>query len=248
MQKKTFIKVRRGILDAKHVQALGVRFAYYLLLLDWANWETGAVLDYRDQDAADQTGYSKRTIREWRTQLEKDGYIKCIQKQHNQEIIINKWKNPRGKGDINPLPSNNQGDINLSSSQENDIEGDTQGDTQGGNQHGTLPCSSDFRHHNNILKDIELLSIDENDKFIATLECLVGDSIKQCMRTLKESPKRMDGDCVQIFVDDPDMCKYINKKAEQISKITLSKNFSKGITFFNAFECIPFESVNQEER
>ncbi len=244
MQKKTFIKVRRGILDAKHVQALGVRFAYYLQLLDLANWETGKVLFYRDQDIADKFEMNIRTIRDWRTTLQNDGYITCVQKKHHQEIIINKWENPRGKGDINPVLKNDEDDTNMSLLEEKSIEGDTNGDTNGGNQSVTLPYSSDFTYQNKTIKGINLLSTDENGKFIALLECLVGDSIKQFKRTLKESPKRINGNCIQIFVDDPDTRKFINERAKKISEVVLSKNFSKGITFFDSFECVPFEPVN----
>jgi uncharacterized protein Usg len=244
MQKKTFIKVRRGILDAKHVQTLGVRFAYYLQLLDLANWETGKVLFYRDQDIADKFEMNIRTIRDWRTTLQSDGYITCVQKKHHQEIIINKWENPRGKGDINPVLKNDEDDTNMSPLEEKSIEGDTNGDTNGGNQSVTLPYSSDFTYQNKTIKGINLLSTDESKKFIVLLESLAGDYIEKFERTLINSPKRMSGNCIQVFVNDPDTRKFINEKAKKISEVVLSKNFSKGITFFDSFECVPFEPVN----
>ena len=89
--RKTFIKVRRGILEAKHVQTLGVRMPLYLLLLDLANWETGKVMYYNDQDAADQFELPIRKMRDWRRRLQDDGYISCFQKGNHQEITIKKW-------------------------------------------------------------------------------------------------------------------------------------------------------------
>ena len=240
MQKKTFIKVRRGILEAKHIQALGVRFAYYLLLLDWANWETGSVIDYRDQDAADQTGYSKRTIREWRTQLEKDGYIQCLQGQHNQEIIINKWKNPRGKGDINPLPSAVQGVRYMSPSREKLAQGDIQGDIQGGNEHGTLPYSSDIRHQN---KDINTLSEEQNRKFIGFLQMFAGEAFNSYqIRLIEEAPKRLIEGTIQVFFDGNNF--GAKKTFESINKYILPKPGIKEMQFFDEIECV---TIREEE-
>lgn len=226
-------------MEAKHIQALGVRFAYYLLLLDWANWETGSVIDYRDQDAADQTGYSKRTIREWRTQLEKDGYIQCLQGQHNQEIIINKWKNPRGNGDINPLPSAVQGVRYMSPSREKLAQGDIQGDIQGGNEHGTLPYSSDIRHHN---KDINTLSKEQNKKFIGFLETFAGNTFNSYqIRLVEEAPKKMMGKTIQVFIDKNDSS--TKRKFESISKYVLTKPGVKEMQFFDEIECVLIQEV-----
>jgi len=93
--KKTWITVKRGLLDPKHVVRLGVRFFLYLYYLDQANWETGEVLFYRDRDAADELGMPISTIRKQRVKLEEDKYISCLQKKDHQVITIHNWTNPR---------------------------------------------------------------------------------------------------------------------------------------------------------
>ena len=93
--KKTWITVKRGLLDPKHVDRLGIRFYLYLYCLDQANWEQGKVLFYRDRDASDELGISISTIRKQRVKLEEDGYISCLQKSNHQTITIHNWTNPR---------------------------------------------------------------------------------------------------------------------------------------------------------
>jgi hypothetical protein len=110
MARRTFIKVKRGLLEAKHVHILGVRYPMYIWFLDRANWESGKILFYRDSDLADEFEMPLRTIREWRRKLEEDDYIICVQVGNHQEIIINKWTDPRGGDDINPLIENGNGD------------------------------------------------------------------------------------------------------------------------------------------
>ncbi len=93
--RKTWIKLKRGLLEAKHRMALGVRVWLYIYILDRANWEKGKVLDWKDTMAADDLEMPLGTIRDQRRQLEKDGYIVAQQKKHGQEITILKWTNPR---------------------------------------------------------------------------------------------------------------------------------------------------------
>lgn len=157
MARRTFIKVRRGILEAKHVHDLGVLFPLYLLMLDRANWQSGKVLFYRDQDVADQFEMPIRTVREWRRKLAELGYIDCSQTGNHQEITINKWSNPRENEDINPLynygegdtfmePNGLEGDNNMEPLAEGYIEGDMEGYIEGSRKHVTLPIS-DIRYH-----------------------------------------------------------------------------------------------------
>lgn len=181
MAKRTFIKVKRGLLEAKHVHALGVRYPMYIWLLDRANWELGKILFYRDNDLADEFEMPLRTIREWRRQLEEDKYIVCVQSGNHQEIIINKWTNPRGGADINPIVEDTEGYENMEPfNQESDafmepkssknmepLSGsDIEGYIEGSRKHVTLPIS-DIRHQNtDNSKDLIKMHKTINDYFI----------------------------------------------------------------------------------
>ena len=96
--KKTWIKIKRGILQPKHREKLGVRLWLYLYILDRANWDDGRVYDWRDKDEARDFDMSWRTLQKQRQELENLGYITCVQHQNKQTIIINKWVNPREYG------------------------------------------------------------------------------------------------------------------------------------------------------
>lgn len=93
--RKTWIKIKRGILQPKHRIALGIRIWLYLHILDRADWDEGKVLEWRDEAEADLLEMPVDTLRKQRKQLEKDGYVTSIQGQYCQEIIIHKWVNPR---------------------------------------------------------------------------------------------------------------------------------------------------------
>lgn len=96
MTKKTWVKVKRGLLtDPRHRRTLGARIWLYLHIVDRANWDKGAVLEWRDIDEADALEMPIRTLREQRKQLQEDGYITCSKSQHSQQIVIHKWVNPR---------------------------------------------------------------------------------------------------------------------------------------------------------
>lgn len=237
-------------MEAKHVQKLGVRMAYYLLLLQWANWDTGKVLFYRDQDVADKFEMPLRTIREWRKQLEKDGYISCLQKKDHQEITIKKWKNPRGKGDINPLPSEIEDDINMSPSDDFDAEGYIKGYIKGGLKHVTLPCSSDNRYQNNKNKEIKLLSPDENKQFNAIFRTFYGDVFRGSnLNLFEKSAKYRDENSIKIFIAEDSNRKMMNRLAAQMNPI-LKERFSNGILDFESIEFVQDQqsSKTTEER
>ena len=95
MAKKTFIKLRRGILDAKHIDALGAAWYLFIYILDQAYWDSGKIIGWKDQYAADELGVSISQIRYHRQHLEKKEYIICDKRQYDQIITINKWKDPR---------------------------------------------------------------------------------------------------------------------------------------------------------
>jgi hypothetical protein len=138
MAKKNWIYIKRGLsIDPKHRETMGMCVWLFMLIVDSADWETGIMYDWKDADIAGEMSLNPRTIRDWRQKLDAAGYISCVQKQHNLEIVIHNWNNPRdysGKK-INEF----QGDI---PTQENNFEGDTQGDTQGLSESVTLPLDS----------------------------------------------------------------------------------------------------------
>jgi len=93
--KKTWIKIKRGLLTPEHREKLGVRVWLYLYMIDRADWDAGAIYGWKDKDEADDFGMSWRTLQQQRQQLEADGYITCEQKPYYQNIIIHNWTNPR---------------------------------------------------------------------------------------------------------------------------------------------------------
>ncbi len=95
MARKTWIKLKRGILDPKHREAIGIRIWLYLYILDKANWEEGAVITWRDQDAAEELEMPIYTIREQRRQLEASGYVKTEHRSDHLRLTVSKWVNPR---------------------------------------------------------------------------------------------------------------------------------------------------------
>ena len=108
--KKTWIKIKRGLLEHKHRERLGIRVWLYLYILDQADWDTGKVLEWRDGDTADELDIPIATIRHQRKQLDDDGYITCEQAYRKQIITIHNYSNPR-RYDEETL---NHGDKNLS--------------------------------------------------------------------------------------------------------------------------------------
>ena len=130
--------MKRGLsIDPKHRETMGMCVWLFMLIVDSADWETGIMYDWKDADIAGEMSLNPRTVRDWRQKLDKAGYISCIQKQHNLEIKIHNWNNPR---DYSGTKLNKfQGDI---PTQEENIQGDIQGDTQGGSENVTLPFNS----------------------------------------------------------------------------------------------------------
>jgi hypothetical protein len=145
--KKTWIKIKRGLLEPKHRDKLGIRVWLYLYILDQADWDTGKVLEWRDADTADELDMPPRTIRQQRQQLDDDGYITCEQGYRKQVITIHNYSNPR-KYDDEIL--NHHGDINLSPLPDGDINGDIHGDINGVSKLVTPSLYSQITNHNDI--------------------------------------------------------------------------------------------------
>jgi len=119
LAKKTFIKVKRGILEPKHRLKLGESWFLFFYMLDSVNWEDGTIHEWRDSDAADELEINLSTIRAQRRRLENEGYISTFQKQHYLEIKVNNWDDPKHRwgqmdddeGVAEPVPSNDQNGV-----------------------------------------------------------------------------------------------------------------------------------------
>lgn len=231
--RKTWIKVKRGLLDPKHVQQLGVRFAFYLLMIDWANWECGSILYYRDKDAADALEMPIRTIREWRRKLQEDGYIECEQKKDHQKIKILKWTNPReysGKLYNDPATAPEQPEIPYTPSKgyenvepfsdkgdnEGYIKGYIKGDMKGSRKHVTPSSNSQITNHKSQIIEEEkkindLFDLMHRTIFAGTLNDVVWDM-------MKKAPKKMDGKLLRITVKNQEMADMVNGKMERAKK------------------------------
>ena len=95
MTKKTWIKVRRGLLDAKHRNALGARVWLYLHMLDVCDWDSGTIPTWTDGAHAKLLDMPPRTVQKHRQRLADDGYIRCEQGFQCVKITIINWINPR---------------------------------------------------------------------------------------------------------------------------------------------------------
>ncbi|KKN73374.1 hypothetical protein LCGC14_0400770 [marine sediment metagenome] len=95
MKRKTWIKLKRGLLEPEHRIRLGIRIWLFMFMLDSADWPTGIIPEWTDRNAADELAMELVTIRKQRRQLEEDGYISCQKSRHSQSIVIHKWIDPR---------------------------------------------------------------------------------------------------------------------------------------------------------
>jgi len=93
--KKTWVKIKRGLIEPKHRTALGIRIWLYLYILDQSDWEQGAVIEWKDKNASDELCMPIDTVRSQRRKLEEDKYITCHQGKHSQTIEVKNWTNPR---------------------------------------------------------------------------------------------------------------------------------------------------------
>jgi len=139
--KKQWISVPCGLSrDPKHRQAMGESVWLFLHMLDRADWESGKVMEWKDEAEADEMGMPVRTLREHRRKLEELDYISCAQKQYGQEITIHNWTSPREySGNVT---NKKQGSSEASPSEE---QGYTQGYTQGNRKDVTPTSDSNIK-------------------------------------------------------------------------------------------------------
>lgn len=107
MAKKTFLKIKRGLITAKHRISMDGAVWLFLHILDRTDWENGTVTDWRDADAAENLGMSIPGIRKYRRRLEDGGYIACRQSLHCQVIYVNNWSNPQSDWNGEKVQPNN---------------------------------------------------------------------------------------------------------------------------------------------
>ena len=163
--KKTWIKIKRGLLEPKHRDKLGIRIWLYIYILDQTDWETGKIFEWRDKEAAEDLQMNWRTLQQQRQQLAEDDYISCIQSGNKQVITINNWTSPREySGDIyNPTGRGTR--INVPTDRGTDshvsAEGTIEGTYKGISKPSTLPIRShityqgtweDFKEHRKQIK------------------------------------------------------------------------------------------------
>lgn len=149
--KKTWIKIKRGLLEPKHRVCLGIRVWLYIYILDLVDWETGKVLEWKDKSAASELQIDLDTLRQQRKQLEDDGYISCKQRQHCLEISIHNWTNPREYTGQLYNPSDSRVWKSADPESEDVSQGLNQGSNQGLNQGTdkvkTLPINPHTTNH-----------------------------------------------------------------------------------------------------
>lgn len=132
---KNWIKVKRGMVtDPKHRQKIGGGIWLYLMLVDMADFETGVVDPYKDEDIASDMSASVSWVRKMRRILEEMGYIEARQLgPKGMQIIIGKWTNPRGyDGEVKNVPGESGTNVSPSKKKsvtESDTESITESDT-----------------------------------------------------------------------------------------------------------------------
>jgi DnaD/phage-associated family protein len=137
--KKQWISIKCGLSrDPKHRRAMANSIWLFMHMLDLADWDTGTIVDWRDEAEAEEMGMELRTLREQRRELDQQGYITCKQKQRGQSIVIHNWTNPREyTGEI----YNQKQGYKILSPKNEQIQGYIQGYAQGSINNGT-PTSS----------------------------------------------------------------------------------------------------------
>ena len=205
-------------MEAKHVQTLGMRFPLYLFMLDLADWETGKIKYYRDQDAADKFQLPLRKMRDWRRRLEDDGYISSILKGCHQEIIIHKWSDPREKESVNPIVKDTEGyekPVPLSYEKPSPLpKVNTEGYVKGRPKTVTLPYIKDIRSKT---KDKNSHSL--NDEFRIMHKTIFNNTFNdEWWRVMEEAPKELDGETLKVKVDNQRIIEEVNKRSRAVQK------------------------------
>ena len=146
MARKTFIKVRIGILEPKHIFQIGGAIWLYLYILNRADWKTGKIFDWRDKDAAAEIGVYVQSIRNQRKRLESGEYITSMQRQHRLEITVSNWHDPASKVDQQDQDFVGDKKIAPPSIPQGDSHGDTHDDSHGDRNLSSLLFNQELRN------------------------------------------------------------------------------------------------------
>ena len=93
---KLWLYLKRGLITSpKHRAAMGTNIWLYLHMIDRADWETGAIEDWKDEAEADVLTMPLPTVRYQRRKLAEAGYISCVQGRGRLRVTITKWINPK---------------------------------------------------------------------------------------------------------------------------------------------------------
>jgi DnaD/phage-associated family protein len=149
--KRTWIKIKRGLLAPKHRDKLGIRVWLFMYMLDICDWETGKILEWRDKEAALDMQMPWRTLQQQRQKLAEDDYISCVQKGDKQVITILKWTNPREySGEVyNPTGGGTENYVPTGGDTQSYVppEGTNEGTNEGISKPSTLPIRSHITDH-----------------------------------------------------------------------------------------------------
>ena len=149
--KKTWIKIKRGLLEPKHRECLGIRIWLYLYILDNTDWEIGQIREWRDKDAADEMEMPMRTLTQQRQKLIDDGYITCEVAGNKQIITIHNYTNPR-RYDGEVINSKGEG---YATPRTPDIVGTNEGTHEGTYEGLSKPRTPSLYSHNTNHNDIK---------------------------------------------------------------------------------------------
>jgi len=112
------VRMRAGLLEPKHVQAMGgCPLTLYLWLHTRVRFKgegagtTFPDQPYRHQDAADALGVKRDRIRDWFEALVRGGYVTTRRLRHGLEVTISKYGAP-AQSEENPPPLINKGEEN----------------------------------------------------------------------------------------------------------------------------------------
>ena len=142
MAKKHWIYIKRGLSeDPKHRAKMSECVWLYMHIIDRADWETGIAFEWKDKQEAIDMGMNVDTLRAQRRKLEELDYIRCKQKQHDQDIYIMEWKNPRDYGAEVKNPRNE----GMAETPPSDFQGGSQGGSQVPSQVRTPTLSSESK-------------------------------------------------------------------------------------------------------
>lgn len=212
--KKTWIKIKRGLLTPEHRNKMGVRIWLYMHMIDRVDWETGVIYEWRDKDEAEDMGMPWRTLQDQRQQLEADGYITCLQVGSHQNITIHNWINPReysGK-EYNPK-GEGYGEVRTPPMGVDELEGTGEGTTSPYREFRTLPIESHITYH---IPDGDVFKHYENN--IGTITKTMGDVL---------------GDAIEVYpntwiVDAIDIAVKNNKRSWAYTEAILKRWNTEG--------------------